>query len=245
ANLNEPRIGLCKFTSSEEMRVDVGNSIDLFRYNLTSTTQLQAGIDFFAYAFVTGSQGLRLQIDAVDGFFGGNISMVQNAFRARLRILHHSAHLVDGHYINASHSWIDNMEPIPYTQDFGELTLSWTHPVEAFLLRYYGGLSYAALVRPNEIERFAFFAGTEISSSEILGNVWNHPTNAFLAYQLSLTGEPVYHATHNLMVGIKFGTMYGKGISIYASYYNGTHMFGEYYNQRLETIGIGFAIDFF
>ncbi|MBI3195535.1 MAG: hypothetical protein HYZ34_13875, partial [Ignavibacteriae bacterium] len=120
ANVAEARIGVFKFTETEEMKVDIGNTVDVFGYDIPlSNIKLRVGADFFAYALTTGAQGLRLQIDAVDGFFGGNISFSQTTdsniiLQSRLRILHRSAHLVDGHYVTPTHSWIDNLEPIPY-----------------------------------------------------------------------------------------------------------------------------------
>ena len=69
----EPRVGVVKFLDAAEMKVDIGNSIDIFGLNFHNA-RLTAGIDFFAFAFVTGAQGLRLQIDAIDGFFGGNLT---------------------------------------------------------------------------------------------------------------------------------------------------------------------------
>ncbi|MBI5216246.1 MAG: DUF1207 domain-containing protein [Ignavibacteriae bacterium] len=250
ANIAEPRIGVFKFTDAEEMKVDIGNSVDVFGYVIPSSNiNLRVSADFFAYAFVTGAQGLRLQIDAVDGFFGGNISLSQtsdsNYWQSRLRILHHSAHLVDGHYSTATHSWLDNREPIPYTQDFGELTIARIQTSNFLKFRYYGGISYATLVRPNEIARLSYFTGVESYSEKSLGEILNQPTNLFLAYQLSLTGEPTYHASHNVQAGIKFGTWYEKGVTMYLGYYTGTHMFAEYYNQRLTTLGVGFTIDFY
>ena len=64
ANVKEPRIGVFKFLDAGEMRVDIGNSVDLFGYEIPSAAvKLTAGIDFTAYAYTTGAQGLRLQID--------------------------------------------------------------------------------------------------------------------------------------------------------------------------------------
>ena len=47
ANIQEARIGVDKFLDRGEMKVDVGNAIDLFAYD-AGATRLSAGIDFFA-----------------------------------------------------------------------------------------------------------------------------------------------------------------------------------------------------
>src|SRR5216684_1590486 len=73
ADNQEPRIGVFKFLDAGEMKVDIGNSIDLLGLDF-SQSQITIGIDFFGNALVTGSEGLRLQLDALDGYFGGNVS---------------------------------------------------------------------------------------------------------------------------------------------------------------------------
>ena len=87
--------------------------------------------------------------------------------------------------------------------------------------------------------------GTEIVADHLIGKISNQPTNLYLSYTVTLTGTPVYQATHNLQLGIKFGTWFGKGPSFYLGYYVGRNMFGEYFNENISTIGTGFIVDFF
>ena len=249
ASTGEPRIGVFKFLDAAEMKVDLGNTIDIFGLNFPHA-RLSAGIDFFAYAFVTGAQGLRLQIDAIDGFFGGNVTFSRemcadatNRVYLRLRILHQSAHLVDGHYLASTRSWIDNRDPIPFTRDFGELVGAHAFSNEAISVRYYGGISYSTLVRPTDVQRFAYLAGVETYKK--LGTLFQQPANLTLSYNITLNGTPEYAASHQLQLGIKFGEWYGKGPSIYLGYYTGRHMFAEYFDERMTTFGAGFTVDFF
>jgi hypothetical protein len=250
ANIQEARIGVFKFTGIGEMKVDVGNSIDLVGYRGTGAPlTITAGIDFMAYAFTTGAQGLRLQIDALDGFFGGNVtaSLGSDTDRvtARLRLLHHSAHLVDGHFSVPSQQWLDNRQPVAYTRDFGELVLARAAGTASIRFRYYAGFSYATLVRPAPVARVAYLAGIETWTPELAGPLWSQPVNLFTAYQMTMTGVPGYAATHQIQAGAKFGRWYGKGPTVYIAYYAGRHMFAEYYNERLSTLGVGFTVDFF
>ncbi len=249
-NLGEPDVGVFKFLDGPDMKVSIGNAIDVFGFN-SENFRLTAGIDFLAYAFTTGSQGLRLQVDALDGFFGGDLSGIYSLnadarLQARLRILHQSAHMVDGHYLSATNSWLGNRPPVPFTRDFGELTIApiLHHPFGGNL-RPYAGLSYATLVRPTAIRRFAFLAGCEMETDRLLGPVAGKPTNVFLAYHLDLTGYPAYTSTHELLFGVKFGKWFERGVSIYGEYYTGRHIFSEYLDQRLRTFGVGFTVDFF
>jgi hypothetical protein len=75
--------------------------------------------------------------------------------------------------------------------------------------------------------------------------VFNNPTNVYVAYNLSVTGMPKYIGSKQIQVGLKFGKWYSKGPSIYIAYYTGNHMFGEYFDKRLQTVGLGFTVDFF
>ncbi len=248
ANIQEPRIGVFKFLDASEMKVDIGNAIDVFGLDLpASNVKFRVGIDFWAYAFTTGAQGLRLQIDAVDGFFGGNLSVSKDygsqQLEARLRILHQSAHLVDGHYIESTHSWIDNRQPIPFTRDFGELTVAHNVAQSYWRTRYYAGMAYATLVRPDDVQRYSYLAGIEASTDKILGGVSGAPTNIFVAYQIDIRGTPTYASTNQIQLGCKFGKWYGKGPTFYLAYYSGQHMFAEYYDERITTIGAGFSMD--
>ena len=247
ANIQEARIGVFKFLDAAQMKVDIGNSIDVFGYSdPEAALRVTAGIDFMAYAFTTGAQGLRLQIDAIDGFFGGNLSISKSygsqTLQLRLRILHHSAHFVDGHYDESTGTWIDNRSPIAYTKDFGELVGTYLVEKEDLTLRPYAGFGYATLVRPADYERFSYLAGVEVAIG--VGTVASEKLNVYAAYNISVEGTPEFIASHQIQAGTKLGSFYGKGPSIYLAFYTGNHMFGEYFGERLTTIGLGFTVDF-
>lgn len=249
ANVQEPRIGVFKYFGTANLKVDIGNTIDVFGYSIPSPSlRFTAGIDFMAYAFVTGAQGLRLQIDALDGFFGGNITVSkqedESRLLLRLRILHLSAHMVDGHYSLRAKQWIDNREPIPFTKDFGELVVANVIENASTTVRYYGGISYATLVRPVELERFAFLVGIELSNSEILGSVLSHDASPFIANHFTVSGNPVFTGNNQTQIGIKFGSWNGKGVVLYLAYYTGNSFFSEYFDERVQIVGAGFTVDF-
>jgi hypothetical protein len=248
ADIQEPRIGVFKFSETSDMKVDIGNSIDVFGLAFPGHgVRLTVGIDFMAYARTVGAEGLRLQIDAIDGFFGGNLSASKtaggNILEARLRILHHSAHLVDGHYINGS--WAGGKIPVPFTRDFGELVTGGILRHRYGQFRPYAGFAYATLVRPADIERVSYVGGCEAAFDRIIDG-WNgSPVNFFLAWNMTMTGTPVYASTHQVQAGIKLGEFFGKGPSLYVAWYNGRNMFAEYFDERVSTFGAGFTVDFF
>lgn len=250
ANNQEARFGLLYYTSTTNLKVDIGNTVDLLSVTFNNSGScIAAGIEFMAYAFSKSYAGKRLQISAVDGFFGGNISYSKlingNKLLVRFRIIHNSAHLVDGSYDADKNSWIDGKEPLPFTKDFGEITLAHQNYYDDVIFKYYGGLSYASLIRPEELMKFNFHTGFEIALPNILATVFENDDNLFLAEHFFLDGITKYFGSQQLMAGIKFGNWDKRGFVIYASYYSGRDMFSSYYDRKIKKFGVGFSIDFY
>jgi hypothetical protein len=248
ANYQEPRVGVRKQIGSSHLKLDIGSTLDVVEYSISSekSKRLRAGIDFFTYALSTSAEGLRLQIDAVDGFFGGHVSYQAMdstaAFSLRLRILHLSAHFIDGHYDLSNGTWKNGRDPIPFTKDFGELIGSYEFLWPTVSLKLYIGFSYSTLIRPAEISRFSTIQGIEVTSN-VLGTAFRKPLTMFIADNLSFVGIPAIIGTNNIEMGMKFGEWSGSGVRIYLSYYSGLIVFSQYYNVREDQWGLGFAFD--
>ena len=250
ANMEEARLGVMVYASNLNLKVDIGNSADLLKFTWNNNTSvLTADIQFMAYALATSYRQYRLQIDAVDGFFGGGIAFTQKSedgrFISRFRIIHNSSHLVDGHYDEKLDKWINGKRPIPFTRDFGELLIGKETYGNWFNARYYGAVAYATLVRPLAVKKWSASGGFEISFSKITGKVYNRPTSPFFALHVVLKGMPSYNLSYNLMSGIKIGEWNGKGVNFYISYYKGNNFFNEYYSERIDLLSIGFFVDYF
>jgi hypothetical protein len=247
ANNQEARLGVLYYTSTTNLKVDIGNMVDLISYETDDLkSRLATGIEFMAYAFSESYEEKRLQISAVDGFFGGNITYSKqfdkNKLIGRFRIIHNSAHLVDGSYDADSDTWIDG-EPVPYTKDFFELTVAHQVYFNAATLKYYGGLSYATLVRPDDLKRYNFHVGLEMAAINLFGKVFDKDFNVFLADHFFLDGTDEYYGNNQIMTGVKFGDWDNKGIVFYASYYTGRDMFSAHYDSKISKFGVGFSID--
>ena len=248
ANYEEPRVGVGKEAGTSRLKLDIGSSIDFLEYRTGSSGgRLRVGADFFTYALTTSAEGLRLQVDAVDGFFGGHIVYAapgeDGRLSLRLRLLHISGHLIDGHWDRFTMQWRDNKQPIPYTRDFGELTGLYAWPGRSIALSLYSGFSYATLVRPGDISRYATLHGFEIHSTGLTGTFGGRPLSAYIADNLAITGIPATYGTNNVEFGVKFGEWDGTGIRFYGSYYHGLEVFSQYYYVRTDRWGLGFAFD--
>lgn len=248
-NNQEARLGLLYYTETSNLKVDIGNNIDLIGFSFPGFKgRFTMGIEFMAYAYSTSYKGNRLQIDAVDGFFGGNGTFSKELENSRLfiraRIIHNSAHFVDGHYDLSLKSWINNQEPIPFTRDFGEILVAHDLAKKNYNLRYYAGGAYSTLIRPMDQKKYSLSAGTEFALENMFGKFFGKDENIFAAWHFELKGIPEYIGNNNLQLGLKFGQWRGKGLVFYLDYFSGSNMFSEYYKNRINRFGIGFNVDF-
>lgn len=247
AHVKEARMGVLYNPENGQLKLDIGNSIDLLKFQ-NGNQILTFGIEFNAYAHSINYQGNRLQIDAIDGFFGGNgvfsTSTPDAAFFTRFRIIHNSAHFVDGHFDKTTNSWKENLAPVAFTRDFGELLLVYQLKFQESSLKLYAGPAYATLVRPMEIKKWSFDSGFEYSVKNLMGRFFDKDENIFIGYHFELFGSPVYQGNSNFVMGVKLGAWEKKGITIYGNYYTGRNLFNEYYKMRVSKYGIGFSIDF-
>jgi len=247
ANLYDAKMGLIYIPENNNMKIDIGDNVDLLNYRLSDTERLTAGIEFFAYALSRSYNEFRLQIDAIDGFFGGNISysklIYDKRFSGRIRIIHNSAHLVDGHWDFHNGRWIDNYKPIPYARDFAELAFAYEYDTGFAGLRNYTTFEYAFLVRPRDVKRFNFNTGIEAGFKSLSGTLLDKEYRFFLAYNFLLSGAKQYSGSNHFQLGIKFGNWNDRGLMIFISYYKGLDALHAYYKRKVERLGIGFSID--
>ncbi len=250
ANVYEPRLGVLYFPDDRSLKVDIGNSIDIIAYhNLIRYTKVSLGIDFMAYGLASSYEGKRLQIDALDGFFGGNATISFSVdelskYKLRFRIIHNSAHLVDGSYSNNNGTWKNNYLPVPYARDFMEATITKESKFNSGDYRIYISPSYSVLVRPEILKRWSFNFGTEMYLNNFVGNILDKSTSIYMAYHFSLIGTPIYRGNSTFIAGLKLGEVYSKGVNLYMSYHTGMHYFSEYFSKRIAKFGIGFNVDF-
>jgi hypothetical protein len=243
ASLIEPRFGLSKSLTTSTMKVDIGNAVDLINRSYWMDRDFvnsSAGIDFFTYVRVTGWEGLRLQVDAVDGLFGGHLTHIisneSTALQFRFRFLHLSAHYVDGHYDEISQQWKDGRTPVPFTRDFADFTFSYRYKN----MRAYALFEHAFRIRPFAQKRTWYQAGCEW----YLNHGFGHGLHPYVAQDLRLVGFNAYLLNSTSMIGVKWGTLNGSGIDVFLRYYTGSGPSSEYSDIRANELSLGFSIDY-
>ena len=248
ANDQEPKVGLRKEMGASKLKLDIGSSIDFLEFRPDTTSRLRLGAEFFTYALTSSVVHQRLQVIAVDGYFGGHISYTcrtGSPFVAfRLRIVHQSGHLVDGDWDTATMSWMQPSGPVPYTRNFGELTASASWNCGPGVVMAYSGVSYSTLVRPSDLARWSTLHGVEVHSPAPCGHILDKPIHLFAADHLTFAGVPTYYGSNNLEFGVKCGTWEGQGFRLYVNYSTGLDSFSQFYSVRSSQWGVGFTFDF-
>jgi hypothetical protein len=231
------------------MKLDIGGSMDFLgvRLRADSTERLRLGADLFTYALSTSYRGLRLQVDAVDGYFGGHLvyrfQWNSATLLVRLRILHLSSHLLDGHYDLATETWIGGRLPVPLSRDCGELTVGYLWqwgPSELFL---YAGVNQATLIRPSTMKRLTSHCGVTAHTGSWAGPLLGVPVHLYAADHFALWGLESLSGTNILETGVKFGEWDGSGIRIFLSHHSGLEVYHQYFDVKTDAWGLGFGLE--
>ncbi len=239
ANVLEPKLGFNFQTGGNELSLNIGNSLDIFRYSFQDNSQLTFGADLFTFTLLRGEQNFHFPVDAVDYLFGFNFSYKKKAgntgFGGRLRISHISAHFVDGHFDGTHQRWRDGRNPKVYSREFIEL-----NPFVKFSgVRVYAGFTYIFHVDPQEIKKDNYQLGFDYFAVGIL----SESITPFFGYDIKLIHLDKYTANNSIVFGIKFGKPSGKGFSLFYNYYSGKSINGEYYDVNRKYSAIAINLD--
>ncbi len=93
---------------------------------------------------------------------------------------------------------------------------------------------------PENFGRWIFQTGFDYyADSYIAKNI-----SPFAAYDFKLSKINKYSGNNIICLGIKFGNVNGRGVSLIYSYISGKSIHGEYYNlnEQYSTIGINFDL---
>ena len=249
ASFEEVRAGITKDVTSAHMKLDIGTAMDFLEVRLRadSSERLRIGAELFTYALTTSYQGLRLQVDAVDGYFGGHIvyrlQRPGSALLLRLRILHLSSHLLDGHFDLIRNVWIDGRLPNPLARDYGEITIGQLWQWTASEIFLYAGFSQATLIRPPTMKRLNMLYGVTAHTGNWAGTCFGAPVHFYISDHFSVWGLETLSGTNMLQAGAKFGEWNGAGISVFISHHAGLEVYHQYADVKNDAWGLGFGLE--
>lgn len=239
AHFLEPKAGFQYLFDLEKVRIDIGTSRDIIRWN-SEDNYFSVGADFFTYTRARSEANFKFPVETVDYLFGVNggykNTSESSEWGARLRFSHISAHLVDGYYDSKSVNWLNGREPFVFSKEFFELIAYY----KIYGLRVYGGVTYNIHIVPDEIKKGILQVGFDYYVEPL-----RTPSFIpFIAYDFNLTGIQQYSGNNIISAGIKFGEPTSRGFSILASYFSGKSVHGEFYdlNENYFTIGINLDI---
>jgi hypothetical protein len=240
ANILEPKLGFLFQLGKNELRLDIGNSIDILRYKNCCDETFSFGADLFTYTLLRGESDFHFPVDAVDYLFGINFGYKkeldsENEYGARLRISHISAHFVDGHYDGNAQQWRDNLNPHVYSREFAEFIPYY----KINSLRAYVGFTYLFHVTPSSIKKDNYQVGFDYFFEDLI----SQNLTPFVAYDYKLIHLDNYSDNHSVSAGIKFGKPNGKGLSLSLNYFSGKNIHGEYFDYNEEYTALSINLD--
>ncbi|NJD21580.1 MAG: DUF1207 domain-containing protein [Melioribacter sp.] len=237
ANHLEPELGFVFKMDSNQLFLNIGNSMDLVRLKHNSEI-FSIGADLFTWTLLKKEDNFHFPVDAIDYMFGLNFgfktAVHDYAFGARIRLSHISAHFVDGHFDKTLQQWKDGMSPRVFSREFVEVLGFYSF----YNLRIYVGGTYLYHVDPAGIGKASLQAGLEYFAKDAL------------SYNISpyISADGIMRTNDNkrnftLNAGVKFGKIEGRGLRIFYQYYNGYDTNGEYFDVRREYSALGINLD--
>jgi hypothetical protein len=238
ANMLEPKAGFLFMPWVDRLRLDISTSRDFYKKE-SGNTSLSFGGDLFTYTRLRSESNFHFPVETIDYMFGLNsgykVVKRRSEYGIRLRLSHISAHLVDGKYDSKVMSW-SGVTPIVYSREFIELM-----PYYRFRgIRMYAGFTYLFHVTPTNIGKEIYQLGFDYNMNWIRTGIFV----PYVAYDFKLNKIDAYAGNNIFTAGIKFGKVFGNGLSVAYSYFSGRSIQGEYYYMNENYSAIGFNLDF-
>lgn len=241
AGILESRLGFQKYTNTENLKLDIGASVDVAGIR-NGNNIYSIGADLFTFSNLRSEDNFKFPVDAIDYMFGINLNagrtfMNGSTLSARFRLAHVSAHLQDGHVYERSDTIFT---PFVFSKEF--VDLSAIYRVEVLRntdLRLMAGANYIFHAIPEEISPVSGQAGIEAVY---------YPLKFMSLYVSSELNLAEVKSSTNLNIsmeaGVTFAAKNSRGITLFFSYYDGQDYRGQYYGNYLNTKGLGLKIRF-
>ncbi|MBX3043752.1 MAG: DUF1207 domain-containing protein [Candidatus Kapabacteria bacterium] len=237
ASVFEPRIGSIINTTDENLRLDIGASFDLYRFEINSDFKMSMGTDFFTFTRLRSEENFKFPVETSDYFFGINSAAVFKAFNqnftSRFRLAHISSHLVDGY----SKDGIFFSEPFVYSREFTDLSIALNKKSGFIDYRIYSGFMYIFSTTPDDVNNITYYIGADFT--KLLSK------NIALVGGLDIRNGEVSRTNIAGQLGLNFKFFKDFGIFIGYYKYHGSSMHGMFYKDFDNYDGIGFQIIYF
>ncbi len=235
ANTFEPRMGAIFSLNHDNLRLDIGGSIDLSTLYKSDNSEIRLGGDFFTYTRLRSEGRFKFPVETSDYFFGINASgktqLLENRFDWRVRLSHISSHLVDGYSKNG----IFNKPPFVYSREFID-AVGATYYKD---VRFYAGLTYIFSTLPKNISKVNPQFGFD-SEQKFYKNLYASYGADFNISSI----KRKYELNSSAQIGVVFKSTMKTGIGLYYYIYNGWSIHGMFYDEKLSNSGIGFQLIF-
>ena len=248
ANHLESRIGFFYQPDTENLRLDIGHSLDMYEFfsdkNSDKNLTVRAGGDFFILSRLRSDGKMKFPVETSDFYFGLNGSaMWKSVFfdkidcSMRLRIAHISSHLVDGYTFQRDDTTFFREAPFVYSREFADLIFAYNF--ENYFRFYIGG-TYIFSTIPRDVNKFVPQFGFDFQIP-----IYRF-VDIFGGYDFKLQGSEtlVNCGMNSLQAGILFNLSKNIGISLNYYYYSGYSIHGMFYNQKDNYNGFGIQINY-
>ncbi len=237
----ESKIGLSSNIQQENLKLDIGASVDIMGLKNKNYTA-SFGAEFFTFSNLRKEDNFKFPVDAIDYYFGISFNYKKDinpisSISSRLRIAHISSHFEDGHKFSRTDTIFT---PVVYSREFIELAGIYDYKISPnFILRTMLGVNLLMHTIPYDFGKVSLQIGNELRYS------FTKYFGVYLSNDLrnaSVKGNSNFNESFE--TGINLGGFDNRGINIFYSIYNGQDYKGQYYDKVLNINSIGTHIIF-
>lgn len=262
----EPRIGTLYNMDDKKLRLDIGNSIDLFDVYKNNNNKIVFGTDFTTYTRLRSEGNLKFPVETSDYLFGVNFSgsslVYGNKIDYRLRVSHISSHVVDG----LSKDSILYKLPFVYSREFVDFVISKkyisgtldnndslkknisnSYPdliSSGLIFRPYIGFLGIFSTQPKGVNPFVPHIGFDLDYQ------FDNRFSIKSGYDFRAVGsDNKYYGANAAQLGVFYRTAKEienkNGIFLGVYYYSGKSIHGMFFNDYDKYLGLGFQVYFY
>lgn len=234
----EGRIGTIGQFQDERLRLDIGNSFELSRFDAFGGFEnLSLGGDFMTFTRLRSEGKFKFPVETTDYYFGINsiyyFKTFGNVSNLRVRLAHISSHIIDGF---ADESGQLSRLPFTYSREF----IDFLYITEIYEnLRIYLGSNFIFSTIPDNVNLIEPQIGFDYKI-DLFSNIQFR-----VGYDLRLLGtDNNYRGASASQFGflLKTNQNFEKGIYIGYYFYEGYSMHGMFIGEHDSYSGLGFQI---